>query len=80
MKYTFNKIKVSSKISNVCKKCGKKRTRTISNYQTLNPFNKNKEGKLKNTSEIREELEISVSKKIQKLKKYFICASCQNNS
>lgn len=36
--------------------CGKVRTRTMTFSQTVNPFNKNKEGKLKTDNEIYEEI------------------------
>ena len=75
----FNEIKDSLKVSGICEKCGKRRTRTISDSQTVNPFNKNKNGFPKTSFEIREELRKSILEKAEKLKKHFICATCEEN-
>lgn len=73
---TFDEIKDKIKVSGVCKKCGKKRSRTVSEFQTLNPFNKNENGSIKSVSEIRRELRISILKQSKKLLENFICATC----
>ena len=73
---TFNEIKSSRKVSGVCEKCGKRRTRTITESQTRNPFNKNKEGFIKSHVEIEREVIEMVAKRIACLQENFICASC----
>ena len=73
---TYDEIKDSVKVSGVCKKCGKRRTRTISDFQTVNPFNKNKDGIPKNAFEIRSELRDYINEEANKLREHFICASC----
>ena len=73
----FNEIKDSIKVSGVCEECGKKRTRTISDFHTVNPFNKNEKGLPKTAFEIREELRKSVLEKAEELKKHNMCATCQ---
>ena len=73
---SFDEIKDSLKVSGICEKCGKKRTRTVSDFQYLNPFNKDKEGFPKTAFKIREELRVSVLEKANKLKEHFICATC----
>lgn len=76
MRYTFDEIKDKLKVSGICGVCKKKRTRTVSDSQTLNPYNKNKNGLPKNAVEIRGELRATILKRINKLKKHFICATC----
>lgn len=73
---TYDEIRDSLKVSGICEKCGKKRTRTISDFQTLNPYNKNKNGSPKTAFEIREELRNSILEKANKLREHFICATC----
>jgi len=72
----FHEIKESSKVGGTCKLCGKKRVRTVSNSQTLNPFNRNKNGEPKNHMEIAFEIRAKISKEINILKKDFMCATC----
>ncbi len=60
MKITFDLIKRTKKITGICGVCGKKMSKTIISEQTVNPFNKNKEGIPKTYHEV----EISVSEKL----------------
>ena len=76
MRYSFDTIELKEKVSGICKKCGKRRTRVICEYQTKNPFNKNKAGLIKTYSEIAEEVKASLAKQVDKVKSIFICASC----
>ena len=76
IRYTFDEIKESKKVSGVCKKCSKRRTRTVSNSQTVNPYNRNKDGQPKLRHEIREEVSLATAKDAEELKSTFICASC----
>jgi hypothetical protein len=78
-KRTFDEIRDSVKVTGICKVCTKKCTRTVSDYQTLNPYNKNKNGQPKSAFEIRKEVEKSVSEKADKLRQHFICATCFSN-
>jgi len=79
MRYTFDEIKDSLKVSGNCEKCGKYRTRTISDSQTVNPFNKNKDGIPKTVFEIRQELRVRILERAKELKEHFVCASCKEN-
>jgi len=62
MIHTFGKISLSAEKSGVCKKCGKRAKRSISFWQTQNPYNKNKEGHPKSEKEINTELTAMVEK------------------
>ncbi len=73
---TYDEVKEKQKVSGVCEKCGKKRIRTVSDSQTLNPFNRNKAGFSKTLWEIKAELRISIQEQVKKLKAHFICATC----
>ena len=72
----FNEIKDKLLVKGICEKCGKKRSRTVSDSQTINPYNKNKDGLLKTRLEIQEELFKSVLKQKEELKKHFMCTTC----
>lgn len=73
MRITFNVVKERAKKSGVCSECGKKRSRTKVFEQTLNPWNKSKDGNPKTPDEIRAELRAEVK---TWLGEAFICASC----
>lgn len=58
----------------ICTKCGKKRQRTITASQTLNPFNKNKDGEVKSAHEIVRENKTRLIEKIKKFEsEKFVC-------
>jgi hypothetical protein len=59
--YTFEKVSIKRKRSYRDSE-GKKRQKTKEFYQTLNPFNKTKDGKLKTESQIRVEIEAEAKK------------------
>jgi ribosomal protein L37AE/L43A len=73
MKETFHKITAKRRVTGVCTKCGNKRSRTLTAYQTVNPFNKDSEGKVKTRDEISREVWTEVKAKAAEP---FVCASC----
>jgi len=75
----FDEIKERRKVSGVCEKCGKRRSRIISDSQTVNPYNKNKDGLPKSFREIRSEVRDSVLKEANELREHFICATCSSS-
>jgi len=66
MRYNFEEIRLSKEVSGVCEVCGKRYKRTVSDWQTENPFNKNKDGTVKTRSEIRDAVWESVLRKCAK--------------
>lgn len=74
MRVTFNVIKDRASKSGKCRECGKRCSRSKTFEQTLNPWNKNKDGQPKTTDEIRAELRVSVK---TWLGEAIICASCE---
>lgn len=54
--YNFDEVSIKATKTGKCG-CGKRRTRTQKFYQTLNPFNRNKDGSPKNREEILIDLE-----------------------
>jgi hypothetical protein len=68
MLVTFKEIKRKKKISLKCNSCDKHITRTISVSQTINPFNKNKDGSIKTMHEIEIELFNELKAKIEDIK------------
>ena len=55
-RYVFEEVKHKDTKTNVCIKCGKKNRRSKTFYQTINPYNKNREGFVKSRAEIMVEL------------------------
>lgn len=53
----FEEVSIIRERSGKCDVCGKQCKRREKFYQTLNPFNKNKDGSVKTYQEIRKELE-----------------------
>ena len=74
MKVTFSVIKDAATKTGICRECGKKCKRTKRFEQTVNPWNKNKDGNQKTPDEIRAELRVQVK---TWLGEAIICASCE---
>jgi len=55
-RYTFQVVKLQVKKSSKCQICGKRKTRQTTFSQTINPYNKNSNGSMKNCMEIHTEL------------------------
>ena len=69
----FEEVKINVKKSGKCL-CGKYRQRSRSFYQTINPFNKNQEGKIKT----REEILVEIKKRaIEWKKEPIMCSKCK---
>lgn len=54
----FNEVKHYARKSGNCPTCGKPVTRSRVFMQTLNPYNRNEEGRVKSRDEIRAELRV----------------------
>jgi predicted RNA-binding Zn-ribbon protein involved in translation (DUF1610 family) len=74
MKDKFNEVAIKGSKTNVCPKCGKKQRRTQKFYQTLNPYNTNKEGFPKSGKEILAELLIEEARWKQERE---LCSGCE---
>jgi len=79
MKITFEEIKRSQKIKGTCKKCGKKRVRTVSESMTVNPFNKDADGNVRTKREVYDAVDDKLQESLLKMAKNFICKSCFDN-
>ncbi len=73
---TFPVIEAKRRVTDTCTKCAKKRTRTFSASQTLNPFNKRADGVVKTRDEIAAEVKAEVAEKVALP---FVCASCSES-
>jgi len=76
MVINFEQISRAAKVKGVCQKCAKKRTRTIRVTNTINPFNKNPDGTVKNRFDVSASVAEQLKEKVQTLEANFICASC----
>jgi len=62
-----------------CRVCGKKRGRVVSDFQTLNMFNRLRSGKIKTKGDIKTELNVSVDRLVANLEADgVVCKPCQN--
>ena len=57
---TFREVSIKAEKSGKCIVCGKKRKRTRKFWQTLNPYNKNPDGTVKNVADIMSEIQTEV--------------------
>ena len=76
----FEEVKLSAMRSGKCLACGKRRSRSFSYMNTINPFNKNEDGAVRSYHEVNER----VSKKLKDFmdkfdKRGFKCASCEDS-
>ena len=72
----FETIKLSEKVKGVCGKCNKKAVVTIISEQNVNPFNKNRDGKIKNRQEVVKSVQDNLPILIKRWKDKFICRTC----
>jgi len=75
----FEEVKQSSQVKIICSVCGKKRIRTITVCHTINPFNKNEDGTIRNYAQVSENVSKELKERVEKLKnkKDFICKTCK---
>lgn len=72
-RYTFEEIQRSRVVRAVCARCGKKRQRTFTADQTVNPYNKNEDGSVKT----RDQVIASVNAELDNFcAETFYCATC----
>lgn len=74
----YKSIELNSKVIGDCSKCGKYRTRTIRESETINPFNKDDEGNIKSSTQVYLSVKFKIDDKIKDLKDNFICKTCSN--
>jgi len=55
MRINFEEISIFGEKSGICTQCGKKASRKRKFWQTINPFNKNKDGSQKSKEDILKE-------------------------
>lgn len=71
--YVFKEIKASERIKTPCVECGKSVTRTVTEFQTVNPYNLNAKGAPKTEGEIRLELPLQLKKAVYEQVKRATC-------
>lgn len=72
MRTEFEEVAIFGRKSSKCR-CGKRRTRSAKFFQTLNPWNKNKDGNPKTANEIIAEL---VVERAEWMKAPIVCDNC----
>ncbi len=77
MRITFDKITAFASVTFKCEKCGKRRTRKKTFWQTANPFNKHENGIAKTPAEVR----VDVQREARTWEtQTCLCASCEASS
>ena len=79
MRITYDEIKLKSVIKGVCLKCGKTAIRTIVSNQTVNPFNRHKDGRIKSGQEVYDSVNNDLPLLVKRFKEKFICKKCEDN-
>ena len=74
IKRKFQELQKNAIKSGVCSVCGKRATRSKTFYQTLNPWNKNEDGTVKDHGDIFHELKMEAD---EWLKKPIYHAKCE---
>jgi len=57
IRHVFRQVKLSATKCGACSVCGKSATRSHTEFETLNPFNTNPDGSVKDANDIRESLQ-----------------------
>ena len=78
--YHFEEVAEKQKITVCCSVCQKKMQRTVVSSQTVNPFNKNKNGRPKTYREVVASAKKNLPEKVnQALAKTYLCQKCHDN-
>ena len=72
----FREIKAHRHIQYVCRCCHKHRCKRLSDFQTINPYNKTADGSVKTAEQISEELEKELDKQEREFDK--VCKTCKD--
>ena len=73
----FETIKEKQSVKGICSVCNKRKSRIVIIEQTVNPFNQNEDGTVKNRQQVYQAVSEKLSKKVRELSENFICASCK---
>ena len=77
MKINFEVIKEKQGVKGVCSTCGKRKSRVVVIEETVNPFNKNQDGTVKNRREVYQSVHNGLMELVKKLSEEFVCSSCK---
>ena len=77
MLVTFERIEQKRSVTYTCTKCGKKKTKVVSYSETINPFNKDKDGNVKSRWEVEESVANGIKNAIDKFKSTSCCSKCR---
>ena len=74
--YVFQEVKTKRTVKVRCIKCGKKLSRVVEAFQTVNPYNINMKGHQKTEKEIREELLGELIMREKAISEKTVCKGC----
>jgi hypothetical protein len=80
MRINFDVCRTATKVSTFCTQCDKRLTRTVSDYQTVNPWNVTQAGEPKTRGQIYLELSRTVQDRADALRvSGAVCRACEVN-
>lgn len=77
MRFEFDKVTVRAAKSGACVSCGKKTRRTKTFWGTVNPFNRDESGKIRDRDDVRKRLE---AERDEWVSLPTVCASCESDA
>ena len=77
MRINFEVIKEKQGVKGICGTCGKRKSRMVVIEETINPFNKNVDGTVKNRTEVYQSVHSGLMELVRKLSEDFVCSSCK---
>jgi len=77
MKINFEVIKEKQGVKGICLTCKKRKSRMVVVEETINPFNKNADGTVKNRREVYQSVHNGLMELVKKLSEEFVCSSCK---
>jgi len=77
---SFQQIEVKRSVQYACAGCGKKRQKSISVTHTINPFNVNESGQMKNAAEVRQGALDELGLRETQFLRHPLCTKCEPSS
>lgn len=77
MKINFELIREKQGVKGICGTCKKRKSRIVVVEETINPFNTNTNGTIKNRREVCQSVHNKLITLVKKLSEDFVCSSCK---
>jgi hypothetical protein len=77
MRINFEVVSLRKSVGYKCRGCGKRRTKSVCVENTINPFNKNKDGIPKTYDEVNEDVKREVARRVKEIEAGATCTKCE---